>query len=110
MSQKKLDIPKQHIMNASGVGVFAEVTEVDEDDEEAGSMNSEDEAVILAEIAQMDLEESEVVNVLAAIDVQHKRTWKASQSVKKAIKRDRKFFDTSEDVTAAKKKNGNRFR
>jgi len=86
---QKLDIPKQNYLK-QGPRVYVEHG-ADSDDE---SVNTEEEAEILATIDEQDLDECEGRQVLAAIEQQRKRTWQESQKLKQAMRKDRKFFET----------------
>ena len=75
------------------------VSDTDSDD----SIDSHSANAIFAEIEEMDLDEDKGREVLAALVNVRKKTWSENKKIKRGVKKDRRFFDSSSASSARPK-------
>ena len=61
---------------------------------DVSSMTSEQEVYLLESIAEADVDEYELPEVLATLERERKKTWKENRDYKRQLRVDRKFYQT----------------
>ena len=92
----EMEVPRDRVLKkpaAMSMPVFQEVGAVESEND--SDLDSSDEAIILQELDRLDLSEQDSAEVFAVLNnaAHRRRTWKESQQLKKAIKKDRQIFD-----------------
>ncbi|CAK0907048.1 unnamed protein product [Prorocentrum cordatum] len=97
---REMDVTRnEHLGARTGKATAATYALQDDDDDlceysDVSSMTSEQEAFVLESIAEADVDEYELPEVLATLEKDRKKTWKENRDYKRHLRVDRKFYQT----------------
>jgi hypothetical protein len=72
-----------------------------EDDQADEGLTASDIEVLVAELAEQELDELEIAETWAALEEKKRRTWKEGKAIKREMKKNRKFYGV-EDKSGAR--------